>query len=532
MSHSPARAILALFCAISLSIGVSARADDAQQPPKPNDTTAAMLEAMREKGIISEQEYEDLYKRQALYEIEQQQKSSLPSWISSWTVGGDAAIRFDSIDRGGQIEPGKILNSKNDPVDLVNGTASAKNERLRLRLRLGAEHTVGDDLLIGFRFATEQGSTYAGDTSSTFVSPFDLSRRYNSDSRNAFVTLGDYFSPKGIALDRLYITYAPHLVEGLTASVGKMQNPFVTHEFSSDIMVWDSNISPEGVQLGYDLRLFGERAWVKFHGGYYLIDNIPQATVPINNNPGVPAPTNFPDIDEKDPFMYAWQLDIGGDITPMLRAGARVSYYDLRDINARLAAAMEDFGNGGEAITHNPLYAPAFAPGFSFPTNGGSVGHTRELVYDVFTKITPWEGWSFVPWFQLTNMPDASSENVGYSTGFDLLFPTNTRLTFMYASMPRNATVSIFTDADFFDGYVNARGWAITGVQYFNRWTSLRATYYSSEQRNIACGLPAGLQGSAKFECDLTVWGNPFLADYRRQVLDRERIIVDLMVQF
>jgi hypothetical protein len=98
--------------------------------------------------------------------------------------------------------------------------------------------------------------------------------------------------------------------------------------------------------------------------------------------------------------------------------------------------------------------------------------------------------------------------------------------------MPRNATVSIFTDADFFDGYVNARGWAITGVQYFNRWTSLRATYYSSEQRNIACGLPAGLQGSAKFECDLTVWGNPFLADYRRQVLDRERIIVDLMVQF
>ncbi|HXZ84610.1 MAG TPA: hypothetical protein VEI82_03880, partial [Myxococcota bacterium] len=106
------------------------------------------------------------------------------------------------------------------------------------------------------------------------------------------------------------------------------------------------------------------------------------------------------------------------------------------------------------------------------------------------------------------------------------------RLTFMYASMPRNATVSIFTDADFFDGFVNARGWSLTGVQYFNRWTSLRATYYSSEQRNIACGLAAGLKDPNRFQCDLSVWGNSALALFRRQVLDRERFIVDLLVEF
>jgi len=528
MSHSPARAVLPLVCAISLSVGASARADDAQQPPKPNDTTAAMLEAMREKGIISEQEYEDLYKRQAMYEIEQQQKNALPAWITGWTIGGDATVRWDEIDRGGQLKIGKILNAQNDPVDLVNGTASAKRDRFRVRLRLGAEHTIGEDFLVGFRLATAQASAYATDP---FSNNIDLSRHYATDPRSAFVTLGDYWAPKGVAVDRVYITYAPHQLPGLTASAGIMQNPFVSNEFSGDIMVFDHDLSPEGVQLGYDYRFLDERAWVKFNAGYYMIDEIPQATVPVNGNIGVPAPTNFPDIDERDPFMYAWQIDGGADITPFLRVGGRVSFYDLRDINARTAAAMEDFGNGGDAINHNPLFAPAFAPGFPFASDGASMGHARELVYDVFTRITPFEGWTLVPWFQLTHMLDASSENYGYVTGFDFLMPTHTQITFMFASMPRNGTISIFTDSDFFDGFVNARGWGITGVQNFNRWTSIRVSFYQSEQRNIACGLTS-LTTPDRFNCDLTVWDNQFLALYRRQVLDRERFLVDLMVKF
>ncbi|HTO69264.1 MAG TPA: putative porin [Myxococcota bacterium] len=529
MSHSPVRAGCILLWAALLCAGAAARADDAQ-PPKPSDATAGMLEAMREKGIISEQEYEDLYKRQAIYEIEQQQRSALPAWMTGWTVGGDATVRWDEIDRGGQLKIGKVLNAQNDPVDLVNGVASAKHERFRFRLRLGAEHTVGEDFLVGFRLATGQASAWAADP---FLSNgFDLSRHYAFDPRSAFVTMGDYFAPKGIGIDRLYITWAPHLLEGFTASAGKMQNPFVSDNFSGDILVFDHDISPEGVQVGYKKRFFDELAWLNLNFGYYRIDEIVQATVPLNGNIGVPAPTNFPDIDEKDPFMYSWQIEGGGDITPILRVGGRVSYYDLRDINARTAAAMEFLGNGGDAINHNPLFAPAFAPGFDFPTNGASRGHARELVYDVFTKITPWEGWSIVPWFQLTHMLDASSENYGYDAGFDVFLPTNTQLTFMYASMPRNGTISIFTDFDFFEGFVNARGWGITVIQNINRWVSITGQFYTSEQRNVACGIPFNGIGPNAALCDESVWNNPVLSLYRRQILDREHFFVDLQVKF
>ena len=525
MSHSPGRALLILTCTSLLCVATVAFADDAQ-PPKPSDATAGMLEAMREKGILTEEEYEDLYKRQALYEMEQREKDALPAWIKGWTFGGDATFRYDNIDRGGQLKIGKNLNPVNDPVDLVNGQASAERARLRLRLRVGAEHTVGEDFLVGFRIATAQASAFGTDS----LGGFDFSRHFNSDPRSAFVTLGDYFAPKGIALDRMYITFAPHQVPGLTATAGKMQNPFVSQDFSSDFMVWDNDISTEGVQLGYGMRLFDERAWIKLHGGYYMIDEVPAATVIIPVTPGTPSPTTFPDIDEKDPFMYAWQLDVGVDITPTVRFGNRFSFYDMRDINARTAAAMEDLGNGGDAINHNPLFA--FAAGQPFQTNGASRGHARELVYDVFGRITPWENWTFVPWFQLTHMLDASSENYGYSAGFDFLFPTNTRLTFLFSSMPRNGTIALFTDSDFFDGFVNARGWGLTLVQNINQWTTIRASYYTSEQRNIACGIPFNGITTAAQLCDQSVWDNPALALFRRQVLDRDRYLVDLSVKF
>src|SRR5215831_12557086 len=186
MSHPAARAALAaLLCATQFCFSAVARAEEGN-PPKPSEATAGMLEVMREKGIISEAEYEDLYRRQAMYELEQQQKEALPGWLKNWTIGGDATIRFDEINRGGQLHINRPIDAQNDPIDVVNGTGSAKNDRLRLRLRLGAEHTVGEDFLIGFRIATAQASSFGTDP----LGGFDFSRKFNSDPRSAFVTMG------------------------------------------------------------------------------------------------------------------------------------------------------------------------------------------------------------------------------------------------------------------------------------------------------------------------------------------------------
>src|SRR5262249_24793995 len=158
--------------------------------------------------------------------------------------GGDLGVRFDQINRGGTIDVNKALISGEDPVDIVNGTASAKRNRFRVRVRLVAERMIGDDFLIGFPIATSQASTFGRDP--RHPRGDDFTRTFASDPRSAWVTLGNYFAPKGIFLDRAYIKWAPHLVEGLVVELGMMPNFFSSTEFSGDIMVWDPDISPEG----------------------------------------------------------------------------------------------------------------------------------------------------------------------------------------------------------------------------------------------------------------------------------------------
>jgi hypothetical protein len=517
----PLAVCLTLFC-----VGARARADD-DQPPKPSAAAAGMLDAMRQKGIISEAEYEDLYKRQAIYEMQQEEASALPGWLKDWTFGGDAGVRFDQINRGGTINPNTPLFAGQDPVNLVDGTASAKRDRFRFRLRIGAERKLGEDFLFGFRLATTQGSSYGLDSSSQLG--INFSRSFSTDPKSAWVTAGGYNAPKGIAVDRVYIQWAPHLVDGLSLEAGKMENAFTSPDFSGDILGWDHDISPEGAQLQYGFRFLDERAWVHLRGSYFVVDEVPSATLqgPL---PAADGSSTFPpDVDEKDPFMYAAQIDFGGDVTPWLRAGARISYYNVRDVNMRTAAATEDLGNGGGAIRNNPLLS--LFPGST--NSGASRGQMREIVYDVFTKITPWEGWTITPWFQSTHMFDAPSEDWGYDAGFDLAMPTHTKLTFMYASMPRNGTIALFTDSDFFDGYTNARGWGLSLEQQINRWTSLRGTYLQSTERNSAC---QAFSSTGQSElCDTAFWGGApasALADFRSQVLDRQRILIDLLVKF
>src|SRR5262249_36842718 len=160
-----------------------------------------------------------------------------------------------------------------------------------------------------------------------------------------------------------------------------------------------------------------------------------------------------------------------------------------------------DLGNGGAAIRNNPLFE-IFTPAL---TDGRSRGELREIVYDMFMKLTPWEGWTITPWFQVTHMFEAKSEDYGYNSGFDFVAPTNTKVTFKWASMPRNGAIAALTDSDFFDGYTNARGWGLSVEQAINRWTSLRGQYLSSTQRSENCQA-FSKSGKSQF-CDTAFWG-------------------------
>ncbi len=68
--------------------------------PEPSPAAAEMLKSMREKGLLTEDEYEELYRRQAKFEAQQAMKEGVPAWLRDWTFGGDVRFRYDRRDFG------------------------------------------------------------------------------------------------------------------------------------------------------------------------------------------------------------------------------------------------------------------------------------------------------------------------------------------------------------------------------------------------------------------------------------------------
>src|SRR5262245_3974232 len=80
-----------------------AHADEPAPPVSdaaPSPAAAEMLKSMRQKGILSEAEYDDIYRRQAVYEYEQREREKTPPWFQDWVVGGDVRLRLERIDQG------------------------------------------------------------------------------------------------------------------------------------------------------------------------------------------------------------------------------------------------------------------------------------------------------------------------------------------------------------------------------------------------------------------------------------------------
>ena len=86
-------------------------------------------------------------------------------------------------------------------------------------VHLGATKRLSDEWMAGFRLATTQG-----------------------DATDQFVTAGAYWQEQPVGIDRAWIAWRPKAVEGIEIVAGKFENPFVTTS-----MIWDDEISPEGV---------------------------------------------------------------------------------------------------------------------------------------------------------------------------------------------------------------------------------------------------------------------------------------------
>lgn len=493
--------------------------------PEASPAAAEMLKSMREKGLLTEEEYEDLYRRQAMFEAKQTVKEGIPGWLKDWTFGGDVRFRFERRDYGNLgFDQTYELGKQNIDVVSTPPRGLGTENRARVRLRLGAEKKIVPDLTFGFRIATSNETAYG--TSFSTLTGQNYSTALLSDPRSPNVTFGDFFSYKSIFLDRAYLTYQPGWAPALAIQVGKFANPFVSKRMATDYMIWDNDISPEGVNAKYRFDFVENQLWFEGVGAFFTVQERSSVTLAFNSTTQT-AVSVLPDIDEQNPFMTAFQGALHGRPDDWVQMGGRVSYYDLSHIGTKLAAAMEDLGNGGESIEDNPLFR-LLSPTNPYFEDGRSQGRMKELVVDGYLTLTPWgERYAITPYFQYMTMLNSDSENDGWMAGMEFGSPELVRLTVMYAEIGRNATMALFTDSDTFDGLTNVKGWVVAAERQLWRGVRVRGAYMVSRQLEAECEL-ADVNLAL---CD-TASQISNLAPFRMTTLDRQRFQLDLQVDF
>jgi hypothetical protein len=202
--------------AVSLAVFVTMKPAQAQD--------SALLDALVKKGVLSDQEAEDIRASDAKdYNMTAASKISLASSIKTITFYGDLRLRYEM--RDGTTAAGRTGNGG----ALLTSSDSEDRNAFRYRLRFGLKGTLYDNFFFGIRAATNPYYNRSGNV--TFG---------HSDAAGPF---GKAYSIPGI--DQVYLGW--HATDDFTLIGGQMQNPFYTTS-----MIWSDDLNPAGAAEEYD----------------------------------------------------------------------------------------------------------------------------------------------------------------------------------------------------------------------------------------------------------------------------------------
>lgn len=222
-----------------------------------------------------------------------------PKWMENLKFYGDLRLRYQH-------------DSRDWHNDLSNRHRKDRN-RARFRLRFGMKKTWWDKQLeVGFRLAS--GS--------------------NDDSDSTNQTFTGSFSKKPVWIDLAYAKYKPKWAKGLTIMGGKLKNPVRTRT----LVMWDSDINPEGFAIDYVAPFFGDfKPYAQ--AGYWILNE--------SNRSGDDRDSDT----SRDVTM--WNMGLGFDWKVQkdvkVSFGSTYYYFDHIDIVA------PDGGPDGEWLNHAGL---------------------------------------------------------------------------------------------------------------------------------------------------------------------------------
>jgi hypothetical protein len=378
-----------------------------------NPALLETLEIMKERGLIDDAKHAELVAKNAAWE------ASNPGLLSRLEWEGDFRARLENFwyDEDGF------------------GLENQDRTRARYRFRLGAKAKVNDVVTVGFRLAS--GSDDQRSTNKTFGSGVD----FDTDDIRLDKAFAEFSVPG---------RYLPETMK-VKSVVGKQSNPF-RWKNGKDFMVWDSDITPEGVGVqisgnpGENLSLFT-------NAGYFIVDE---------------------NSSSKDPHVFGIQGGASLFATEDIELGGRASFYDWRSLDecAPGDGCFLDRANQWGSLIADP----------------DDYSVLEIAAYGRFTHI---ENWPVLVYGHFAQNLDADSAVVGISDDEDIGWGVGVevgdkkkyvKLGGGYYHVEANFSPPQFTDSDLFDGYTNREGFVVYASRQLFANTDLNVTLFSGEE--------------------------------------------------
>lgn len=432
----------------------------------------------------------------------------VPAWVARFRPTVDFRFRYenDSFPEGNS-DTGSFPNfnaiNTGAPFDVTGNefapqfNTTQDRNRFRIRIRLGAELDINDNVTAGVRLATGENN-----------SPVTTNQTVGLANQGQ----GGNFSKYAIWLDRAFVRFdvGEDPNKNLALTVGRFDNPF----FSTPL-IFDDDLGFDGVALQARYEIF--RGITPF---------ITAGAFPVFNtdfNYSSNQPTKFASYDK---YLFGGQAGLDVKVEKLLNIKVAVAYYYFYNVEGKLSSPYTPLTEDDASDTDNSR--PSFAQ------KGNTYFPIRSIVPDAsndFGAINQWQYYGLATPFEelsvtaridfnafepvqvsligeyITNLAfdqsainavavnnrgpidDDLSNTIGNFDGsgdawlFDLRIGTpalakawDWQLTFGYRWIGSDAVVDGFNDSDFGLGGTNMKGFTVGGALAFspNVWAGIR----------------------------------------------------------
>ena len=394
------------------------------------------------------------------------QQTIKSSWAQRITLSGDLRLRYQQDTFSDDNDDS--LAEPMDPTSQRNTTQDRTRFRYRARLGMKAK-------LLDFR-ESNVGNVEVG---------FRMTTGNDDDPVSTNDTMGDYFNRDGFVFDRAYIKYKwspinPFInrMPQLSLVGGRFENPWV----SSDL-VWDSDVNFEGAALSFKTDTEQMRSF-----NIFLTAGI--------------FPLQEEEFSCDDKWLWGGQLGIEYKPRYDMAFTLAAAYYDYRNIEG--VQNTTDYPNLYDYTA--PLYMQYGNTLMDIDPESGSVVAALATDYNILDLYLNMNFGFFYPiqiilegqYVQnfgfdkervalVTDDDDPVEDTDGYMVGAtlgyqDIVNYGEWSIGLKYKYLGADAVLDAFTDSDFHLGGTNAKGWILKGELGLYRNVWLTARWLSSDE--------------------------------------------------